>query len=57
MYYPLSKRTLVDGMHDDLLVKDDLGIRAAAVRIEMKTDKAKPYSVWALSELALWGAE
>ena len=57
VFYRLSKRTLVDGMHDDLLIRENLGIVARIVRIEMKTEQSKPHGVWAISELALWGGD
>ena len=56
-FYPLSKRMLVDGMPADLLIRENLGIAARTVRIEMTTEQAKPHAVWAISELALWGSD
>jgi len=57
MFYPVARETLLEGRgkHTPSMDYDDLGIEARFVRIVLQAGASSKYSVWAISELAIWG--
>ena len=57
MYYPVARETLLEGRgkHTPSMDYDDLGIEARFIRIVLQTGATLKYSVWTISELAVWG--
>ena len=57
MYYPIATENLLDGRGKDMpdMDYDKLGIRARYVKIVFAAKNVKKYSVWSISELAVWG--
>ena len=59
IYYPLAGETLLEGRgkHTPSMDYDDLGIEARFIRIVLQAGASLRYSVWAISELAVWGMD
>jgi len=57
MYYPTAKETLLAGRGKNTPKMDygELGIRARFIKIALKAEEVSKHSVWAVSELAVWG--
>jgi hypothetical protein len=56
VYYPVGEEELSTG-HDTskAFTYNDLGIRARFVKVSMKAEDVSEHSVWAFSEIAVWG--
>jgi len=57
-YYPMADRNLLEGRGKEAQVIDceRLGIRARYLKIVLRADAVAEHSVWAVSELAVWGS-
>jgi len=57
MYYPVAKEILPSGRGKSTpdMDYDKLGIQARFIKIVLKAEKVSKYSVWTISELAVWG--